>query len=353
MHDVEALGQRVGAGVRGAQHGALDRGSGEQGGDLERAPQGVVARPFESRRQMVREQPPGGRRQARRLGAASAGDVALDGVRDRVQTGGRRDVTRQRVGERGVENHRPEARVGRAAGHLAVGRGVGDERVRLGLAAGAGGGRHADRRQQGHRGVAEALVVGDGAAVGDDEVDPLRAVHRAAAADGDEQVRRDPTGRRHSGLDVLLGGVLVDIGEDRDLETGRFEGLERSLGVAGGFDPPVGHHQGAPPGELTRQPAELAEASRSVDDPGALDALVPRGVGLQVERRPAAAVSDHGLDHAVRPSPRVSSPAAARRQDAAATSSPGRGGLSEGAWRALRRYRKSNSDTSCGWSQAT
>ena len=75
---------------------------------------------------------------------------------------------------------------------------------------------------------ADAPVVLHPPAVGVEEVDPLGTVHTAAAAEPDEQVRRDRSGRVHAGVDVAGGGVFVHVVEQRPLEPRR----------AKRFDPP-------------------------------------------------------------------------------------------------------------------
>ena len=75
--------------------------------------------------------------------------------------------------------------------------------------------------------LAEALVVGHAAAVGEQEVDPLGAVHGAAAADGDDEVDAERPGEVDAGLDVLAGRVLLDVVEEEDLQPGVAQRLLR------------------------------------------------------------------------------------------------------------------------------
>ena len=60
----------------------------------------------------------------------------------------------------------------------------------------------------GCRGLAEAAVVGHLAAVGEQEIDPLGAVHRAAAADGDDESSRTvlPGERTRRAATMMLSG---------------------------------------------------------------------------------------------------------------------------------------------------
>ena len=100
---------------------------------------------------------------------------------------------------------------------------VGDHRVALRLAAGAGGGRNADHRQQRRGRLAVAAVVGDLAAVGEQEVDALGAVERAAAAERRrcESIalcRRRSARRRAT---MALSGFSREVGEADDRRSRR------------------------------------------------------------------------------------------------------------------------------------
>ena len=88
----------------------------------------------------------------------------------------------------GIENRHAERGPLVAAGHFHVRLGVGDQRVRLRLAAGAGGRRHGDHRQQRPGRLALPPIVLHPPAARIEKVDSLRAVHRAAAAEADDQI---------------------------------------------------------------------------------------------------------------------------------------------------------------------
>ena len=85
-----------------------------------------------------------------------------------------------------VEDGDVEARFAVAAGHFGIRVGAGNQGVGLGLAARSGCGGDADGRQHGLGGFAVTLVVLHLAAVGEQEIDALGAVHSAAAAQGDD-----------------------------------------------------------------------------------------------------------------------------------------------------------------------
>ena len=109
----------------------------------------------------------------------------------------------------GIENRHAERGPLVAAGHFDVRLGVGDQRVRLRFAAGAGGGRHGDHRQQRAGRLALAPIVLHPPAARIEEVDPLRAIHRAAAAEADDQVRPKLLGDGEAGVDVRGRRILL------------------------------------------------------------------------------------------------------------------------------------------------
>ena len=135
-----------------------------------------------SRRKASRANRPGG-------GRARQGHRRLDRVGERVVARGRRNASRLGQRELGVEQGDPKRRARIAAGHLVVGGGVGDERVRLGLAPGAGRGGHPDHGEQRAAVLAVAPVVGHPPAVREEEVGALGAVEGASARRGP---RRSP-----------------------------------------------------------------------------------------------------------------------------------------------------------------
>ena len=136
----------------------------------------------------------------------------------RVDAGQRTDASRLRHSQLGVEYRDPKRRLLIPACHLHVRFGVRDQGKGLGLAAGARRSGHADRRQHRLGGLAEALVVGHRAAVGQQEIDPLGAVHRAAAADRDQKIDFVVLGDRSAHLHVPGSRVLLDGVEKPRLE---------------------------------------------------------------------------------------------------------------------------------------
>ena len=188
-------------------------------------------------------------------------------MRNRVDAGDGADA--RRLGDRhfGVEDGGTERGLAVAAGHFQVALLVGDQRVGLGLAAGAGGGGHGDGRQHRLGGLAEAAVVGHLAAVGQDEVDALGTVHRAAAADADDQVDAQRPREDDAGLHVPVSRVRFDVVEDEDLQARLADRLDGALRVAGGFEAGIGDQEDARLAQLAGHLAEPGERAGAVDDP--------------------------------------------------------------------------------------
>ena len=93
VRDVVAGGERVGAGVRGAEHRLLDRRAGEMRAELHRARAPRIVRGCSrTRSKASREQPPGLVREHVRQRRPPGRDRGFDGVRDRVESGHRGDV---------------------------------------------------------------------------------------------------------------------------------------------------------------------------------------------------------------------------------------------------------------------
>ena len=93
---------------------------------------------------------------------------------------------------------------------------------------------------------AVAAVLAHLAAVGEQEIDPLGAVERAAAADGDDRIERAVLpGERRAARDHGAVGILREVRERHD---GERRGFERALyrrGVTGLDDAGVGDEQRA------------------------------------------------------------------------------------------------------------
>ena len=91
-----------------------------------------------------------------------------------------------------------------------------------------GAGRGVDGHQ-GHHGFGRAvqpLIVGDLAAVADNQADALGAVVRGAAAQGEQRVTLVRIEFLYAGLHVFIGGVGLGLAEDMDPESG---GLQNAL----------------------------------------------------------------------------------------------------------------------------
>ena len=93
---------------------------------------------------------------------------------------------------------------------------VGDDIVDGHLGGRAGGGGNGDDGHAGLLGGRHALQAAHVGELGvvDDDADGLGGVHGGAAADGDDVIRARGLEGGHAGLDVLNGGVGLDVGED-------------------------------------------------------------------------------------------------------------------------------------------
>ena len=193
----------------------------------------------------------------------------LDRVGERVVARGCGHAARLSERQLGVEQGHPEGRARIAAGHLLVSGRVGDERVRLGFAPRARGGRYADHGEQGARRLAVAAVVGHAAAVREQEVRALGAVERAAAAQRHEGIGAARPCRLGRHLHHRPIGLVVKVVKQRDLDPGRGESLARAPGMAARHEAAIGHEQCPTKAQLPGQFAQTAERTRAKDYAGA------------------------------------------------------------------------------------
>ena len=180
---------------------------------------------------------------ARLLGGGAA-DVGLDRVHERVDARGARDLPGQ--AERGAVVEHRHARDERKVvdGVLVVGLAVGDDGGQRGLRAGARRGGHRHEQGQALAHTQDAAHLGDGlVGLGDTRAGRLGAVHRGAAAKGDERIATLFEIERPGRLDVVDRGVCHRFVEHR---VGDAVGGKRFLEVvdeAQGVDHLVGHDE--------------------------------------------------------------------------------------------------------------
>ncbi len=134
---------------------------------------------------------------------------------ERVDTGGRRHQGGHADREIGIEDGHAAGRLLVAAGHLHVRLRVGNQRVRLGLASGAGRRRDGDHRQKGELRLSEAAVILHAAAVGEEKVDSLRAVEAASAAQTDQEIDLFAASDFERAVDVFRGRIGSHVVEER------------------------------------------------------------------------------------------------------------------------------------------
>ena len=176
--------------------------------------------------------------------------VGLQAVGQGVHPRTRRDRLRHADGELGVGDHHRWQHLGVEDDLLYVRGGVGDDAGAPDLRPGAGGGGDGDRGCDGVRigtgpPVAHVLEVPDRAGLAGHEGDHLAEVERRPAAEGNDAVMIACAKGGNAGIEVLLGGIGVDLGEDRAAEAARLQDVEsglrhRELGQAA-----IGHEQGS------------------------------------------------------------------------------------------------------------
>ena len=153
------------------------------------------------------------------------GGVALDGVGQSVHAGGSGQAGRHRSHHVRIDDGDLGGVVGIDAHELADLLGVGDDVVDGHLSSGTGGRRHGD----GEHGVvlsrSNALEAADIGKLGvvDDDADGLSGVHGGAATDGHDSVSLGGLEGLDAVLDVLDGGVGLDLGVEAPSDAGGVE----------------------------------------------------------------------------------------------------------------------------------
>ena len=208
-------------------------------------------------------------------------------MRNGVVPAGGRDGPGLAHGELGIEDGQTKRRLRIAARHLAMRPCVGDQRIGLHFAPGACGGRHGNHGKHRLAGLAVAAVVGHRAAVGQQEIDTLGAVERAAAAPGDERVDTQLRRMQPSDLDHVRIGIAVEIVEHAGRHPRRVERRERSSHLTRRDEALVGDDERSPESHLARQRAELTRRAGTEHEPR------PR---LKVERHRAAREARRAAD---------------------------------------------------------
>ena len=159
-----------------------------------------------------------------------AAGVGLDAMRQRVDAGGRGDLPRHGHREVGIDDGdigQHEAALHREL--VAAGR-IGDERAGAGFAAGAGGGRHLHQRHAaagnllGARRCRQRSVI-----AGAEHGDQLGEIHRAAAAEADDEVGRDLARHRHRLFEIGQIRFGLDVAEHLDRSGQRQLSTRRAL----------------------------------------------------------------------------------------------------------------------------
>mgnify|MGYP000093223852 CR=1 FL=1 len=168
-------------------------------------------------------------------GAVALGDVALDSVGQGVHAGG----GGQALGAcwtviSGSTTATSGDVVGVNADELALLLHIGDDVVDGDLGSGTGGGGHGDGKDRVLLGGGYALEAADvrKLRVVDDDADGLCGIHRGAAADGDDAVSLGSLKGGNAVLNILDGGVGLDLAVDSVGKTGGIQQVGDLLGDA-------------------------------------------------------------------------------------------------------------------------
>ena len=153
------------------------------------------------------------------------GGVAFDGVGQGVHAGSGGETGRHRSHHVGVDDGDLGGVIGVDAHELADLLGVGDDVVDGHLGGGTGGRRHGDGEHGVVLGGSNALEATDIGKLGvvDDDADSLGSVHRGAATDGHDSVSLGGLEGLDAVLDVLDGGVGLDLGVETPSDAGGVE----------------------------------------------------------------------------------------------------------------------------------
>ena len=143
---------------------------------------------------------------------------------------------------------------------------VGDDHELRDIRRGTGRGRNQDQRRAGHANGVHAFEFEDIAPVGDRDADPLGAIHRAAAAHGDDHIAMlfaVEVGAQHDLFDARIGRyraiqAVVDV---QRLQAGLDIG-----GPAGGDHTRVSDHQDLARAEGFRVVTDIVPAAGAEDD---------------------------------------------------------------------------------------
>ena len=110
------------------------------------------------------------------------------------------------------------------------------------------------------------LTGGDLAAVGQQQIDALAAIHGAAAAKADDQVDVVRRGELQAVLHVTRGGILGDAVKQERGKTGGFQDLRGSPRITRRDDSGIGNHQHSSSAELAGDFPEPFQRAGPEDD---------------------------------------------------------------------------------------
>ena len=127
----------------------------------------------------------------------------------------------------------------------------------MGLGPRPGGGGNPYRGEHGLGSLAIALIVGHGAAVGQQEIDPFGTIHGTATAQSDNKIDGILVGKFGRLADEAAVGVFPNFGEKEDLQTTLPEQTHRPRGMARGNDTGIRYKHDPAAGKLSNQHPNL------------------------------------------------------------------------------------------------
>src|SRR5688572_1268419 len=152
-------------------------------------------------------------------------------MRDRVESRSRGDAARLRNRQRRIEYRDAKSSLRIAAGHFDMTVRRGNQRVTLRLASGAGSGWNRDHRQHRFCRFAVTAIVLHAAAVGENEIDALGAIHRTTAAESDDRIDLFVRSKLGARIDHTRIRVYFEIVKADDFNSRRAKWLDRFVNV--------------------------------------------------------------------------------------------------------------------------
>ena len=142
-----------------------------------------------------------------------------------------------------------------------------DERVRLGFASGPGRCGDCHHRQQRFLGFSVSPVVGHAPAIGQEKINSLGAIHRAAASQPNQEINPVFAGRQPAALRHGRSRILPEIVKGGEVEARFLQHSAGVLDVARSEQARIGNHENARPAQLAHKLPQAVHSSHAEMDP--------------------------------------------------------------------------------------